>query len=98
MLIRFLDKTLVCQDCGKEFIWSAGEQEFYAVIGLDNEPKRCPSCRKARRYGWRKPWKEHEVVCAACGEKTTVPFLPKEGRPVYCRDCYEALGMVAKEA
>ena len=26
----FEDKTLVCKDCGKEFVWTAGEQEFYA--------------------------------------------------------------------
>ena len=24
------DKTLICKDCGNEFVFSAGEQEFYA--------------------------------------------------------------------
>ena len=28
----FEDKTLVCKDCGKEFVWTAGEQEFYAAL------------------------------------------------------------------
>ena len=32
------DKTLVCKDCGKEFTFSAGEQEFYAEKGFENEP------------------------------------------------------------
>ena len=29
------DKTLVCKDCGKEFVWTAGEQEFYASRGFE---------------------------------------------------------------
>ena len=43
------DKTLVCQDCGKEFIFTAGEQAFYKEKGLDNEPKRCKECRDKRK-------------------------------------------------
>ena len=43
------DKTLVCKECGKEFIFSAGEQEFYAERGFQNEPQRCKACRDARK-------------------------------------------------
>ena len=43
------DKTLVCQDCGKEFIFTAGEQQFYKDKGFDNEPKRCKECREKRK-------------------------------------------------
>ena len=43
------DKTLVCSNCGKEFIFTEGEQEFYKEKGFENEPKRCPDCRKARK-------------------------------------------------
>ena len=43
------DKTLKCRDCGEEFTFTAGEQEFYKEKGFDNEPTRCPSCRKARK-------------------------------------------------
>jgi len=43
------DKALICADCGREFIWTAGEQEFYAERGFQNEPTRCPECRKARK-------------------------------------------------
>jgi len=43
------DKTLVCQDCGKEFVFTEGEQQFYKEKGFENEPKRCPDCRKARK-------------------------------------------------
>ena len=34
------------------------------------------------------PWEMHKVKCAACGKDAEVPFKPKEGLPVYCRDCY----------
>ena len=45
----FEDKTLKCVECGNEFIFSASEQEFYAEKGFTNEPKRCSSCRAARK-------------------------------------------------
>ena len=37
----FEDKTLVCKDCGAEFVFTAGEQEFYDSKGVVNEPQRC---------------------------------------------------------
>ena len=43
------DKTLVCKDCGTEFVFTVGEQQFYAEKGFTNEPQRCPDCRKARK-------------------------------------------------
>jgi len=43
------DKTLICKDCGKEFIFTEGEQEFYKEKGFENEPQRCPDCRRARK-------------------------------------------------
>ena len=43
------DKTLVCSECGNEFVFTEGEQAFYAEKGFTNEPKRCPECRKARK-------------------------------------------------
>ena len=46
---EFKDKTLVCQDCGQEFVFTAGEQAFYAEKGFQNEPKRCKDCRMAKR-------------------------------------------------
>jgi hypothetical protein len=43
------DKTLKCVDCGADFTFTAGEQEFYASKGFTNEPKRCPTCRQAKK-------------------------------------------------
>lgn len=46
---EYTDINLVCKDCGSEFVFSAGEQAFYAEKGFDNQPVRCPACRKARK-------------------------------------------------
>lgn len=43
------DKTIVCKDCGKEFVFTVREQEFYKEKGFDNEPKRCKECRVAKK-------------------------------------------------
>ncbi|MDF2673812.1 MAG: cytochrome [Clostridiales bacterium] len=43
------DKNLVCKDCGKEFVFTEGEQAFYKEKGFENEPQRCPDCRRARK-------------------------------------------------
>lgn len=43
------DKTITCKDCGEEFVFTVGEQEFYKEKGFENEPVRCPACRKARK-------------------------------------------------
>ena len=40
------DKTLTCKDCGAEFVFTEGEQAFYAEKGFENDPVRCPECRK----------------------------------------------------
>ena len=48
-MTEFADKTLVCKDCGVEFVFSAREQEYHAKLGLRNEPRRCPVCRQSAR-------------------------------------------------
>ncbi len=42
------DKTLTCRTCGKEFAFTAGEQDFYAKNNF-TEPKDCKECRDARK-------------------------------------------------
>ncbi len=94
------DKTLKCIDCGKEFTFTTGEQDFYAQKGFTNAPTRCPSCRAARKaareeggsyrssgsYGEQRQM--YPAVCAQCGKPTEVPFQPRGDKPVYCSDCY----------
>lgn len=91
----FEDKSLQCSECGTTFLFSAGEQRFFQSKGYINQPKRCPSCRETKRAQRAKagdptvPVREmFKAVCAACGKDTEVPFEPRTGRPVYCRECY----------
>lgn len=99
--MTYRDKTLRCRDCGKDFEFTAREQEFYASKGLLNEPGRCPDCRTARRsgrssggdqgYGSRAPREMHSAVCASCGGEALVPFVPRTDKPVYCQACFEKM-------
>lgn len=88
--MAFVDKKLKCRDCNVEFVFTAGEQEFYASKGFGNEPTRCRDCRSARKNEPRRGQELHSVVCAECGVQTQVPFRPRDSRPVYCRDCFAA--------
>lgn len=89
------DKVLRCRECGQDFVWTAGEQEFYASKGLANEPGRCPSCRAAARAARQggiphaRPRELFPAVCGRCGIQTQVPFLPRNDRPVYCSACFD---------
>jgi CxxC-x17-CxxC domain-containing protein len=97
--MSFEDKSIQCSDCGATFTFSADEQELFASRGYTNDPKRCPSCRQARKsertgnrsYG--SPRQMFPVVCAECGRDTEVPFQPRGDRPVYCSDCYRKVRM-----
>lgn len=126
------DRTLTCRDCGQEFTFTAGEQDFYTQRGF-SDPQRCPECRAARKqqrnaggggssygdsgyssgggysdsgyssgggYGRNSggggggynsaPRQLYPAVCSECGRETEVPFNPTPGKPVYCRDCFQA--------
>ncbi len=96
------DITLVCSDCGAEFPFTVGEQEFYSSRGFTNYPKRCSSCRNARRGqqprdggggggGYGAPRETFSIVCSNCGADATVPFRPRGDRPVYCSDCFSQM-------
>lgn len=86
----FEDKTILCKDCGDDFLFTAGEQGFYLEKGLLNEPQRCSSCRERRRAERSENTRqESTVVCADCGVETTVPFVPRLNKPVYCDSCFQ---------
>ncbi len=95
--MSFVEKSLQCSECGSTFAFTVEEQEFFASKGYVNEPKRCPNCRETRRsgqngsssFGGGRPRAAlFTATCAECGKEARVPFEPKEGRPVYCSDCY----------
>ena len=87
----YTDKTIVCKDCGREFVFSASEQEFYAEKGFTNEPQRCRDCRAARKAsrGQTGTRQMFAAVCAECGKECQVPFEPHNDRPVYCSECFQ---------
>lgn len=84
------DRTLACRDCGEAFIFSAGEQRFFAEKGLVNTPQRCANCRVvAKRARTGGPREYHAALCNACGGQAMVPFAPRTDRPVYCSSCFD---------
>jgi CxxC-x17-CxxC domain-containing protein len=94
----YADKTIRCRDCEMDFVFSAGEQKFYAEKGLVNEPQRCQSCRAVAKQnralgiatgGGSGQREMHAAVCAECGGQALVPFLPRNDRPVYCSSCFD---------
>jgi CxxC-x17-CxxC domain-containing protein len=135
--MEYHDRVLKCADCGEEFVFTSGEQSFYADKGFRNEPKRCKNCKATRSHdangrGHSRPSggnsygggsrdgggnsygrgdgasrgnsysasrgggsyggaqrAETHAICSQCGKDTTVPFRPTQGRPVYCRDCFQ---------
>jgi CxxC-x17-CxxC domain-containing protein len=96
--VTYQDKQLNCVDCGNPFTFTAREQEFFASKGYANEPKRCLNCRQKRRTttgadgmtGSPAPRQMYPAVCAQCGKECQVPFQPRQGKPVYCSECYSA--------
>lgn len=85
------DVTIDCIDCHMPFVFSDAEAQFYAEKQL-NTPKRCQSCRTKRRRertGGNAP-EFHDVTCSQCNKPCKVPFVPREGRPVFCLDCFKA--------
>ena len=102
--MAYVDRTLSCVDCEAEFVHSAEDQEFYAQKAFMSDPKRCPSCRAARRSmkesgssagrgsGMGSGSREYfAAVCSRCGNQAQVPFKPHMDRPIYCSDCFRAV-------
>jgi len=94
--MSYTDKTLNCRDCGTNFVFTAGEQEFHEQKGFTNTPSRCPDCRAQRKTqggfggGRRDSVREmHSATCSSCGKACQVPFRPSGDKPVYCSDCFQ---------
>jgi CxxC-x17-CxxC domain-containing protein len=99
--MEYRDRVLKCIDCGADFVFTAGEQLFFADKGFKNEPKRCKSCKSKRSQmmsgqGYQRV--ETTTTCSQCGKETTVPFKPTQGRPVYCRECFQQRRAAASTA
>ena len=80
------DKQIQCKECGKDFIFTQKEQDFYKEKEFKNEPQRCPECRTQRkqvRRGGPATREMFTVRCSGCGKEAQVPFKPSGDRPVY---------------
>ncbi len=90
--MRFYDKTLRCRDCGREFIWSDRDQEFFASKEL-NQPSRCRECRSKRNPNNNKHWHEENILrvvsCIDCGTDVKVTKLMEQVKEIRCKQCYE---------
>ena len=84
----FEDKKLNCKECSKEFVWSAGEQKFYADKGLQNPPGRCPDCRKMKKES-RSNREMYSIICKECGKEGEVRFKPRNSNDVLCAECFK---------
>jgi CxxC-x17-CxxC domain-containing protein len=97
--MEFVDRLLICADCGSEFVFTAGEQLFFLDKQFKNDPKRCKPCKSRRSAQAASPGSgpaaagisrtETRTECSECGISTTVPFKPTQGRPVLCRQCFK---------
>jgi CxxC-x17-CxxC domain-containing protein len=80
------DQSINCVDCGQQFLFTAGEQAFYASKGLTNAPTRCKACREAR--------KQHRSEAPRAPRGRSGPAqggparsAPRELHAVVCADC-----------
>lgn len=87
--MSFTDRVLKCVDCGKDFVFTAGEQIFFREKQFEHDPKRCKNCKLKHQTSGFSVRVETRTVCAQCGEETTVPFRPRLATPVLCRSCYQ---------
>ncbi len=98
----YVDEMLNCVDCGRQFVFTAGEQRFYEQKGFQNKPNRCPDCRAARKAsrsqgqgpGAGRVREMFTATCTQCGGVAEVPFNPRGDKPVYCRDCFASRATV----
>jgi len=101
--MTFQDKPIQCFDCGVTFTFTPEEQASFQSKGFTNSPKWCPTCRQSRKErqastgqrdhipGYQSQRQTFTATYSRCGNSTQVLFQPREGRAVYCRDCYSSV-------
>jgi CxxC-x17-CxxC domain-containing protein len=90
--LSFSDRTLVCRDCGREFTFTAGEQEFYASKGLTNDPVRCSTCRAARKAAQARASFDQPEDTGYVRYGSFASFsgrVPRQMHPATCAECGE---------
>ncbi len=83
------DVEIACVQCHEDFIFSEKDQEIFYQRNM-MAPQRCPKCRSKKAALRAEPNARFEIVCDHCGKHDQVPFQPKVGRSILCRECHEA--------
>ncbi len=83
------DVEMPCVQCRENFIFNEKDQEIFYQRNMMT-PQRCPKCRSKKAVLRSDAPKRFEIACDNCGRHDTVPFQPKVGRSVLCKDCHQA--------
>jgi CxxC-x17-CxxC domain-containing protein len=92
--MQLQDQTLKCRDCGKSFVFSARDQEFFAQKGFTNVPTRCRDCRNLRKKnpqdagGSNKDKSLYKITCKNCGKVGEMATEPRKPGDVLCSECF----------
>ena len=83
------DAEIPCVQCKEIFIFTEKEQEQFYQRNMTT-PQRCPKCRSKKAALKAEPSTRFEIICDGCGKPDHVPFQPKVGRSILCRECHQA--------
>ena len=83
------DVEIPCVQCRETFLFTEKEQENYYQRNMPS-PQRCQRCRSKKNAQAENGATRFEIICDHCGKHDRVPFQPKVGRSVLCRECFQA--------
>lgn len=86
----YQDQTLICKDCGKNFIFTARDQDFFAQKGFTNAPTRCRDCRQKKKVTTDANANRviYKITCKKCGKVGEMAVEPRKPNDVLCADCF----------
>lgn len=90
--MMYTDQTLICKDCGKNFVFTARDQEFFAQKGFTNAPTRCRDCRLKKKVTSDAAANRviYKITCKKCGKVGEMAVEPRKPHDVFCADCFYA--------
>lgn len=83
------DVEIPCVQCKETFLFTEKEQEQFYQRNMP-APQRCLKCRSKKAAQAESSTARFEIICDHCGKHDRVPFQPKVGRSVLCRECFQA--------
>ena len=83
------DIEIPCVQCKETFVFTEKEQQVFYQRNMPS-PQRCSKCRSKKAAAGATTSSKYEIVCDNCGKHDQVPFQPKVGRTILCRECHNA--------